>query len=128
MRALRPGGAHPPAPRPCVPEAAAWLPSTPGASPMPPAGSRPAAAPQMPGPSAAPESDICSRAASASAARHERLRKEPKAGRPRPARAGRSRAEPEAGRGSAPAPSGRGSPGGAGWQRGRGTEDYRVLF
>lgn len=39
----------------------------------------------------------------------EWLRKEPKAERPRPRRAGKSRAEPEAGRGSAPAPSGRGS-------------------
>lgn len=65
--ALRPGGAHPPVPRPCVPEAAAWLPSTPG----PPADSRPASGLQEPGPSSARGSDICSRAGSTSAARRD---------------------------------------------------------
>lgn len=55
------GRRHPPAgARPCVPEAAAWLPSTPGPSPTPCAGPRRAAGLQTPGPSAARRSDICS--------------------------------------------------------------------
>lgn len=64
-------------------------------APQPPASPTSAAAPPAPPPPA----------------RHEWLRKEPKAGRPRSRRAGKSRAEPEAGRGSTPAPSGRGSSG-----------------
>lgn len=127
--ALRPGGAHPPVPRPCVPEAAAWLPSTPGPSPTPPADSRPASGLQEPGPSSARGSDICSRAGSTSAARRDRLRKQPKAGRPRPppGRAGRSRAEPAGRKGQR---SGRrpvaGALGCQGGRRGRG-QDYCVL-
>lgn len=123
MRALRRGGPHPPpAPRPCVPEAAAGLPSAPGTSPMPPAGSGPAATPHKPVPSAAPESDICSRAASASAARRpprvapERAEDD----RPRARRAGKSRAEPEAGRSGTPA---RPEPSWGLWPEGAGGSD-----
>lgn len=58
--APRPGGTHPPARGPCVPETASWLPSTPGPSPTPPADPRRAAALQKPGPSDARRSDICS--------------------------------------------------------------------
>ena len=55
------GRRHPPAgARPCVPEAAAWLPSTPGPSPTPRAGPRRTAGLQTPDPSAARRSDICS--------------------------------------------------------------------
>lgn len=59
-----------PAPGPCVPEAAAWLSSTPRRSPTPPADPRRAAGLQKAGPSAACRSDICS-------PRRERLRSQP---------------------------------------------------
>lgn len=53
---------HPPFQNPglCVPETAAWLPSTPCRSPTPPADPRRAAGLQKAGPSAACRSDICS--------------------------------------------------------------------
>lgn len=91
-----------PAPWPCVPEAAAWLPFTPGPSPTPPAGSRAAAGLQKPGPSAASGSDICSGAESASAAR--RAAPERAEGR---VRTGKCRAEPAGRKGQRAAPSSR---------------------
>lgn len=87
-----------PAPGPCVPEAAAWLSSTPRLSPTPPADPRRAAGLQKAGPSAACPSDICSQRRSVSAASRLRLRKQPKAKRARQRRAEPSREEPAAGR------------------------------
>lgn len=88
------GRRHAPAgARPCVPEAAAWLPSTPEPSPGPRAGPRRAAGLQTPGPSAARGSDICS-------PRPQRLCRPPP-GAPETAE---GRAPPRAGRGSEPAP------------------------